>query len=72
MVKNGRVYLWNTLGSIASATQNFAFLLVITRTAGKELAGDYSVSYAIANLMWTIGIFEATNYFVTDADNRFT
>ena len=39
---------------------------------GSQIAGIYSIGLAIAQLMWTIGVFEATTYFATDTGQRFS
>lgn len=67
-----RVIVWNALGSIANALSSFFFLAFVTQTLGK-IAGDaWAICFSIAALLWTIGEFAATNYFATDATNRFT
>ena len=63
---------WNTTGSTVNAAFSFLVLLVTTRVFGAEIAGDFSIGYAIAQLMWTIGVFESTTYYVTDAKDRFS
>lgn len=63
---------WNAAGSTANAIQSFVLLIAVTRICGTDLAGDYSVAYATAQVLWTIGVFEATTFFTTDAANRFS
>lgn len=67
-----RVYLWNSLGSAIYAGSSFLLLIIVVRLCGVDEGGVFSIGYAIAQLMLTIGVFEATTYFVTDAENRFT
>lgn len=71
-VSTKRIVFWNAASSIASALSSFVLLLVATRLCGTDAAGDFSIGYAIAQLMWTVGVFEATTYFATDAANRFS
>lgn len=63
---------WNAIGSITSAAQSFVFLTAVTRIMGTEVAGDYSIGTAIAQLMWTIGVFDQASYLVTDSKGRFS
>ncbi len=58
-----------------TALASFIYPFIIIRYCGihgAELAGDYSLTMAIAQLMYTIGVFEATTYFATDTLDRFT
>lgn len=54
------------------ALQSFVLLIAVTRICGTEIAGTYSVAFAVAQVLWTIGVFEATTFFTTDAANRFS
>lgn len=67
-----RIYLWNAAGSGVYALSSFLMLLIVVRFCGDEEAGVFSMGYAIAQLMLTIGVFECTVYFATDAANRFS
>ena len=67
-----RIVLWNAAGSAVYALSSFLMLLIVVRVCGEAEGGAFSVGYAIAQLMLTVGIFEATTYFATDAGNRFT
>lgn len=67
-----RVVFWNAMGSVANAGASFAFLAIITNLLGKEAGGQWSICFSIAQLMWTVGLFEATTYFATDAADRFS
>lgn len=70
-----KVIFWNAAGSIVTALASFIYPFIIIRYCGPngpELSGDYSLTMAIAQLMYTVGVFEATTYFATDTLNRFT
>lgn len=67
-----RIYIWNSLGSAVYAASSFLMLLIVVRVCGDEEGGVFSIGYAIAQLMLTVGVFEATTFFATDAKNRFT
>ena len=47
-------------------------LLIVVRICGDVEGGIFSMGYAIAQLMLTIGVFESTTYFATDAADRFS
>lgn len=67
-----RVFIWNSVGSAIYAISSFLLLIIVVRVCGVDEGGVFSIGYAIAQLMLTIGVFEATTYFATDAENRFT
>lgn len=67
-----RVFIWNSVGSAIYAISSFLLLIIVVRVCGVDEGGIFSIGYAIAQLMLTIGVFEATTYFATDAEDRFT
>ena len=67
-----RALFWNAAGSTAGSVQSFVLLISVTRICGTEIAGSFSVAFAAAQVLWTIGLFEATSFFATDATNRFS
>ncbi len=67
-----RIVLWNAAGSAVYAFSSFLMLLIVVRICGDVEAGIFSIGYAIAQLMLTVGIFESTTFFATDAGNQFT
>ena len=67
-----RIVIWNAAGSAVYAFSSFLMLLIVVRLCGDVEAGVFSIGYAIAQLMLTVGVFESTTYFATDAGNRFT
>lgn len=67
-----RILLWNAAGSAVYAFSSFLMLLIVVRACGEVEAGIFSMGYAIAQLMLTVGVFESTTYFATDAGNRFS
>ena len=70
-----KVIFWNAAGSVVTALASFIYPYIILHYCGPQgadLTGDYSLTIAIAQLMYTIGVFEATTYFATDTLNRFT
>ena len=67
-----RIVLWNAAGSAVYAASSFVMLLVVVRACGDVEAGIFSMGYAIAQLMLTIGVFESTTFFATDAEEEFS
>lgn len=67
-----RIVIWNAAGSAVYALSSFFLLIIVIRVCGETEGGIFSIGYAIAQLMLTIGVFESTTYFATDAGNRFT
>ena len=67
-----RIFLWNAAGSGVYALSSFLMLLIVVRLCGEAEGGVFSMGYAIAQLMLTVGVFECTTFFATDAANRFS
>ncbi len=67
-----KAFIWNMAGSACNASITFVLTLCVTRFCGVEQCGVFSIGFAIAQLMWTIGMFEEGTYQVTDASNKLT
>ena len=65
-------YIWNTLSGLIMAGQSVLLLIIITRICGLKTAGVFSIAYAIANLMLTIGKYGMRNYQVSDVRAEFS
>ena len=65
-------YIWNTLSGLIMAGQSVLLLIIITRVCGLNTAGVFSIAYAIANLMLTIGKYGMRNYQVSDVRTEFS
>ena len=65
-------YIWNMLGGLLNAGQSVLILMVITRVAGIEDAGIFTIAYASANLFLNIGNYGMRSYQVTDVTHRFS
>ncbi len=65
-------YIWNTLSGLIMAGQSVLLLIIITRVCGLKAAGVFSIAYAIANLMLTIGKYGMRNYQVSDVRTEFS
>lgn len=65
-------YLWNMIGGLLNAGQSVFILMVITRVAGIDDAGIFTIAYASANLFLTIGNYGMRSYQVTDVNHHFS
>ena len=59
-------YLWTGMQSIMAALQSIVIMAVCTRTCGINDAGVFAIGFAIANLMYYIGLFGVRRYQATD------
>ncbi len=59
-------YLWNTIGSILSAASSLFLLMCVTRVVGAAEGGIFSLAFATAQLVLTIGKFGVRSYQATD------
>ncbi len=59
-------FIWNMLGSSCYSISSFFFLIVVTRICGVEEGGFFSLSYATAQLLLTIGRYGMRTYQATD------
>ncbi len=66
-----RNFLWNVIGSVANAALSSMLLVVVTRGLNEQAAGIFSIGFAIATQMWTIGSFELNAFQVTDISGKF-
>ncbi len=65
-VINRQSYLWNTIGSILGAGSSFFLLLCVTRTVGVNEGGIFSLAFASAQLLLTLGKYGVRSYQATD------
>lgn len=65
-------YLWNTIASMSNSFQTMLLLLIITRRGNVADASIFTIAFAIANLMLTIGKYGMRNYQVTDVEQKYS
>ena len=65
-------YIWNTIGGLINAFQSVIILMVLTRSLDMEYAGIFTIAWAIANLVITIGKYGVRNYQVTDVNEKYS
>ena len=61
-----KAYLWNMVGSICYSLSSFYYMILVTRICGVEEAGVFSLAFATAQLLLTIGRFGIRTYQATD------
>lgn len=62
---------WNMYSSLLMAFQSVILLMIITRVLGIEEAGVYTLAYATANLLLTIGKYGVRVFQVSDRKNKY-
>lgn len=65
------VYIWNTLGSIFSASSSILLLLIATRLLSVKDSDFFAAAYAISQQLMIIGLFQVRNYQSTDVNEVF-
>lgn len=65
-------YIWNMAGSLIMAFQSVIMLMILTRTAGLNASGIFTIAYANANLFLTIGKYGMRNFQVSDIRNKYS
>ncbi len=71
MIKK-REFIWNTIGSLISSVLNAIILAFCTRLNGIEIAGMFSISYATASILDSVGNFGLRIYQTTDTERKNT
>ena len=61
-----KVYFWNIVGSTANALASVILLFVVTRVAGTNDAGIFTLANSTALMMLTIGFYEMRAFQATD------
>lgn len=63
--------IWYTMGSLCNTSSSVLLLMYVTRVLGKTDAGVFSIAWAIAQLMLTVGWFNTRNYQVSDVKRKY-
>ncbi|MGT2742042.1 lipopolysaccharide biosynthesis protein [Streptococcus plurextorum] len=64
-VQSGQ-YVWNLLGTLASAMVSMFFLIVSTRLGTAQQGDEFSFAYTVAQQLYVIGLFGVRAYQSTD------
>lgn len=65
-----REFIWNTIGSFISSLLNAIILAFCTRLNGIEIAGIFSISYASACILNSLGDYGLRIFQATDAERK--
>ena len=65
------IFVWNIVGSMTRAGSSVILLLIVTRICGTSDGGVFSIAYATAQMLLTIGWYGMRAYQVTDVRSRF-
>lgn len=66
-----KAFLWNMIGSTSYSVSSFLYLMVVTRICGVAPAGFFSLSYATAQLLLTVGRYGMRTYQATDLERKY-
>ena len=66
-----QIYFWNLAGSVFNALSSIILLMIVTRTADNYYADMFSFSFALSQLLATIGLFQVRNYQSTDVCEKY-
>lgn len=66
-----KAFIWNMIGSTSYSAASFLYLLIVTRLCGVREAGFFSLSYATAQLILSIGRYGMRTYQATDLRHKY-
>jgi len=64
-------FIFNMLGSLINAGVSVLLLIFVSRIGGEQMAGEFSLAYSTAQMMYTICVFEIRNIQVTDVRREY-
>ena len=67
-----RNFVWNMVGSTASALISLFLMMAVTRLNGIDDAGIFSFAFSTAMIFYTIGIYSGRTFQVTDKNQKTT
>lgn len=65
-------FLWNTIGSTASAFVSLFYMMIATRINGIDDAGIFSFAFSTASFFMVIGTYSGRTFQVTDKNKKTT
>lgn len=66
------IYLWNLISNVSNAAVSVLFLIVITRLTDSFSSDAFSLGWAVAQMMFTIGTFQVRLFQATDASAKYS
>jgi len=71
-MKRSADFIWNMIGSACYSISSIFFLMIVTRVCGAEEGGFFSLSYATAQLLLTVGRYGMRTYQATDLRSQYS
>ena len=71
-VSQKEVFMWNILGSLASAAMSTLLLLSVARLLDSYNADVFSIAYAVGNLLITVATFQVRDFQATDIKEKYS
>lgn len=65
-------FIWNLIGSTASAFTSLFFMMIVTRINGIDDAGIFSFAFSMASMFWIIGVYSGRTFQITDTNKKTT
>ena len=66
------IYLWNLISNVSNAMVSVLFLIVVTRLTDSVSSDVFSLGWAVAQVMFTIGTFQVRLFQATDASSKYS
>jgi len=63
-------FIWNSFGTGLNSFNSLFFLIIVTRINGIDDAGIFSIAYAIALILYTLGLYSGRLFQVTDIEKK--
>ena len=63
-------FIWNTIGSTASAFVSLFYMMIATRLNGIDDAGIFSFAFSTAAILLVIGTYSGRTFQVTDKNKK--
>ncbi len=63
-------FIWNTIGSTASAFVSLFYMMIVTRLNGIDDAGIFSFAFSTAAILLVIGTYSGRTFQVTDKNKK--
>ena len=63
-------YFWNTIGSGAASFISLAYMIIVTRINGADVAGAFTLSFSNACMLYAIALYSGRTYQVTETNKK--
>lgn len=70
-VSKKKIYFWNMAGSLCNAFASILYLAMVTRTLNDRMGDIFSIGFAFAQLMLTVGTFQVRVFQSTDVKDGY-